>query len=140
MFDFQNELAEISRKFLGKYGIYEYDHMKISKMNNERVIKVCHNFCQENGLMDEFIKYKSSDKLLLSADGPISLYSVKKEVLENFDKLLHDFYKTKTTNFYDETLFVEYLKEKLGNESIEFVKVIEFPINDEYKNIKHYNF
>jgi hypothetical protein len=94
------------------------------------------------------------EKLLLSADGNISLYEVKKEIIDNLDNLLDEFYKTKKTNCYDETLFVKFLIDKKGEDSICFIKVVgmvggtynpetqtvseEFP--EEYRNIKWYNF
>lgn len=58
------------------------------------------------------------ENLLLSADADVSLYRVKKEIMENFDKILADFFKWKKTNCYDETLFVKYVKNKFGNDSI----------------------
>lgn len=96
------------------------------------------------------------DDLLLSADGDISLYHVKKEIIDKFDVILDDFYKWKKTNCYDETLFVKYVKNKYGEESIKFVKIVgcyggklvnnvvvnpnEHDIEEKYKNTKHYNF
>jgi hypothetical protein len=92
--------------------------------------------------------------LLLSADGDISLYKVNNEILNNFDNLIEEFYKWKKTMCYDETLFVKFLKKKLGEDSIEFIKIvghysgkinrktgkIENDIEEEYKETKWYNF
>lgn len=95
------------------------------------------------------------ENLLLSIDGDISLYKVEKEVYEKLDDLLKEFDKWKKTNCYDETLFVEFIKNKYGNDSIEFVKVVgecnagdlneeldrfEDLIEEEYKDTKKINF
>jgi hypothetical protein len=96
----------------------------------------------------------SKENLLLSADGDISLYKVEKEILNNLDELIEEFYKWKKTNCYDETLFVKFLKTKYGENSIEFIKVvglycgyinpktgkIENDIKEEYKKTRWYNF
>ena len=95
------------------------------------------------------------ENLLLSTDGDISLYKVEKEVYEKLDELLKEFDKWKNTNCYDETLFVEFIKNKYGKDSIEFVKVVgecnagdfneeldrfEDLIEEEYKDTKKINF
>lgn len=91
------------------------------------------------------------ENLLLSADGDIFLYKVDKEILENFDELLKKFYSWKKTNIYDETLFVKFLKNRLGKNSIECIKTVgiyedtmkytkEHKIEDEYKDTFWYNF
>jgi hypothetical protein len=96
----------------------------------------------------------SKENLLLSADGDVSLYKVDKEILDNFDKLLDEFYDWKQTSAYDETLFVEFLQTKYGKNSIEFVKVVGYPagrinkqtgeiedvFESDYKDTKWYNF
>ena len=96
----------------------------------------------------------SKEQLLLSTDGDISLYKVDKEIIENFDNLLKDFFLWKRTNCYDETLFVKFLKRKLGEKSIEYIRVvgcckgkinqktglIEDDIEEEFKNAKWFNF
>lgn len=95
------------------------------------------------------------ENLLLSTDGDISLYKVDNEVYKNLDDLVREFDNSKNTNCFDETLFVEFIKKKFGNESIEFIKVVgecnagdfneeldrfEDVIEDEYKNTKKINF
>ena len=95
------------------------------------------------------------ENLLLSTDGDILLYKLKKEVYEKLDDLVKEFDETKNTNCFDETLFVEFIKNKFGNESIEFIKVVgecnagnfneeldrfEDLIEEEYKNTKKINF
>lgn len=97
---------------------------------------------------------EKQDYLLLSADGDISLYKVDKRILQNFDELLDLFFKWKNTKCYDESLFVTYLKKHLGEESISYCKTvgcvggrinestgcIEDEIDEEYKDIKWFNF
>lgn len=92
--------------------------------------------------------------LLLSADGDIYLYEVIPEILNDFEVYLSAFFKWKKTNCYDETLFVSYLKNRLGDSSIFCVKkvgccggkintttgMIEDEIEEQYKDIKWYNF
>jgi hypothetical protein len=97
---------------------------------------------------------KEKEDLLLSHDGDISLYKVDKNILNDLDELLQEFYKWKRTNCYDETLFVKFLRNKFGEKSVEFVKIvgvvggkinqrtgeIEDDIEEEYKETKYYNF
>lgn len=80
--------------------------------------------------------------LLLSADSSIGLYKVNQRILDNLEGILNDFFKWKKTNAYDETLFVIYVKEVYGNESIIFIKIVgHYPeVEKEYKNIKWFNF
>lgn len=80
--------------------------------------------------------------LLLSADGDVGLYKVNKIILDNFDTILADFFKWKKTYHYDETLFVKFIKDKYGDDSVVFKKIVGcYPeIEDEYKNIKWFNF
>lgn len=95
----------------------------------------------------------AKENLLLSADGAISLYKTDKEIMNNLDELIDEFYKWKQTSTFDETLFVKFLKTKYGEKSIEFVKVvdcnskfnpqtgnIEVVIEEEYKETRWYNF
>lgn len=49
------------------------------------------------------------EKLMLSADGDIMLYEVDKQILNDFDNLIKQFFKWKKTNCYDEQLFVSIL-------------------------------
>jgi len=78
--------------------------------------------------------------LALSADGEIKLYQVSKNILDNFDDLLDEFYDWKKTNCYDEQLFVKFLQNKLGTKSIQFVKNLGSDMPKEYENIRWYNF
>ena len=93
--------------------------------------------------------------LLLSADRDISLYNVTNEIFNNLDSLLKEFYNTKNKKYYDEKLFVKFIKNKYGKNSIKFVKVIgkcnagEFDVTldrfsdlvqEEYLNTKRINF
>jgi hypothetical protein len=93
------------------------------------------------------------ENLLLSADGDISLYQADKEILDNFDDLIKEFCEWNTSNCFDETLFVQFLKNKFGEKSIEFVKIagvyaekfnkrggIEYDIEKEYPGTRWYNF
>ena len=95
------------------------------------------------------------ENLLLSADENISLYEIKKELLENLDNLCNEFFECKKTNCYDEVAFVKFIKNKYGNDSIKFIKVVgqccagdfnedldrfEDLIQEEYKNLKRINF
>lgn len=80
--------------------------------------------------------------LLLSADDDIGLYKVNKTILDNFDTILTEFFKWKKTNCYNETLFVKFIKNRYGYESITFEKIVGcYPnVEEEYKNIKWFNF
>lgn len=84
------------------------------------------------------------EKLMLSADGDIMLYEVNKQILDNFDSLIEQFFQWKKTNCYDEQLFTKFLQQKCGNEAIKFIKNLGwFDYNNipkEYENIKWYNF
>lgn len=135
------ELAIISRKFLGINKIYKYGDVKISQMNNDEIIATCYKYCEENGLINEFNKFKNQNNLLLSADGDIGLYHVEKQILDNLEELIGEFYNTKKTNLFNETLFVKFLKKKLGENSIYFVKNVDpDEIDEEYKGAIWYNF
>lgn len=78
--------------------------------------------------------------LALSADGEIKLYEVSKTILESFDDLLEQFFEWKTTNCYDEQLFVKFLQGKLGKGSVKFIKNLGYRMPKEYKHILWYNF
>lgn len=84
------------------------------------------------------------EKLMLSADGDIMLYEVDKQILNNFDNLIEQFFEWKKTNCYDEQLFIKFLQQKYGNNAIKFVKNLGwFDCNNvpkEYENIKWFNF
>ncbi|MDE6142396.1 MAG: hypothetical protein K2G03_07310, partial [Bacilli bacterium] len=82
--------------------------------------------------------------IMLSADGDVLLYKVTKKVLSNFDDLLEQFFNTKTTNCYDEQLFVAFVRKEYGNNSMKFVKNLGIFTNNtipkEYVGIKWFNF
>ena len=84
------------------------------------------------------------EKLMLSADGDIMLYEVDKQILNDFDNLIKQFFKWKKTNCYDEQLFVKFLQQKYGNNVIKFIKNLGwFDCNEvpkEYEHIKWFNF
>jgi len=94
------------------------------------------------------------EKLLLSADDKISLYEVDKNILDNLNELVHEFDKVNKKTIYDERDFVKFLKEKFNNNSINYIKVVGQvkgkydsnikdyvdDIEDEYKDVKHFNF
>lgn len=93
------------------------------------------------------------NKILLSADEDVSLYLVSKDIWDNFDKLIDDFFKWKKTKSYDETLFVKFLRNRFGEESITFVKVVgEYSgepnrifldgkdVTEQYRDIRWFNF
>lgn len=42
------------------------------------------------------------EKLMLSADGDIILYEVEKQILNDFDDLIEQFFQWKKVNCYDE--------------------------------------
>lgn len=81
---------------------------------------------------------------MLSADGDVLLFTVKKEIIDNFDDLLDSFFSSLITKSYDEQLFVEFIKNKYGEDSIRLEKNLgtfdEYNIPMEYKNIKWFNF
>lgn len=78
--------------------------------------------------------------LALSADGEIKLYNVNQKILDSFDDLLDEFYDWKKTNCYDEQLFVKFLQNKFGTNSIQFVKNLGWDLPKEYVNVRWYNF
>lgn len=78
--------------------------------------------------------------LALSADCEIKLYHVNQKILDSFDELLEEFYDCKMTNCYDEQLFVEFLQNKFGTKSIQFVKNLGWNIPKEYGSVRWYNF
>ena len=84
------------------------------------------------------------EKLMLSADGDVMLYEVDKQILNCFDNLLEQFFQWKKTNCYNEQLFVKFLQQRCGKESIKFIANLGWFDNDnipeEYANIKWFNF
>ncbi|MDI9469565.1 MAG: hypothetical protein QM296_05085 [Bacillota bacterium] len=92
-------------------------------------------------------------KILLSADETVSLYKVSEDIWEQFDTLLDDFFKWKKTKYYDETLFVKFLKNRFGETSISFIRTVgEYAgepnmiiqngknVTEQYKDIRWFNF
>ena len=49
---------------------------------------------------------------MLSADGDVILYEVARQILNDLDNLIEEFYEWKKTSCYDEQLFVEFLQQK----------------------------
>lgn len=95
------------------------------------------------------------ENLLLSADEDISLYEIKKELLDILDSLCNEFFECKKMDCYDENAFVKFIKNKYGDDSIKFIKVVgqcsagdfneelerfEDLIQEEYKSAKRINF
>lgn len=84
------------------------------------------------------------EKLVLSADDNVLLYEVKKEIIDDFENIIESFYEWKDTNTYNEQLFVDYIKQTYGDNSIIFIEDLgyfnEFNIPNQYKNIKWFNF
>lgn len=84
------------------------------------------------------------EKLMLSADGDIMLYEVNKNIIEDFNNILENFFRWKKTNCYTEQLFVQFLQNKFGIDSIKFIKNLGWfdykNISEDYKNIFWYNF
>lgn len=104
-----------------------------------------------NITLEAFVLKK--EYILLSADGEVSLYQVTKDIESNLEKVIEDFFKWKTTKSYDETLFVKFLINRFGKDSVSFVEVVGGylgspnsilkdgkDVTEEYKNIKWFNF
>ena len=51
-------LAQISRDFFDKCGVYRYNMIQVKEMDDMSVIHYCHFYCEENNLMNEFKKYR----------------------------------------------------------------------------------
>lgn len=60
---------------------------------------------------------------MLSADGDVLLFTVKKEIIDNFDDLLESFFSSLIIKSYDEQLFIEFIKNKYGEDSIRLEKI-----------------
>ncbi|MCM1226971.1 MAG: hypothetical protein NC320_06015 [Clostridium sp.] len=84
------------------------------------------------------------ENLMLSADGEVILYKVSQNIINDFDNILEQFYSWKKTNYYDEQLFVKFLKKKFGDECIKYIKNLGYVnhsnIPKEYRNTKWFNF
>ncbi len=75
--------------------------------------------------------------LLLSADSGISLYNADASIVKNFEELLHAFPHKEG---YTEQDFITYLKKKLGENAVWYVKDVGNSIGKEYRNVMWYNF
>ena len=75
--------------------------------------------------------------LLLSADSGISLYNADVSIVKNFEELLHTFPHKEG---YTEQDFITYLKKKLGENAVWYVKDVGHSIGKEYRNVMWYNF
>ncbi len=82
---------------------------------------------------------KNKAMLCLSSDGPIGLYFADDVVLTQFDALVDDFPHGPA---FSERDFVAYVKDKIGESAINFVKIVgAYPrIESAYKGVKWHNF
>lgn len=55
--DYYEFTVYISREFLKKHRVYRYRTKKIEEMDDKTVSAVCHWYCEENKLTDEFCCY-----------------------------------------------------------------------------------
>ena len=93
----------------------------------------------------EGISVPGAEPLMLSADGEIGLYMAEREIVENLDDYIEDFYSRLPSHgirVFDETDFVRYLHRKKGAESISLVKTVgnDAELPEEWKGIRWYNF
>lgn len=51
-------LADISREFLKKEGVYKYRMKKISDMEDDEVIRACHSYVEEVRLRDKWLAFR----------------------------------------------------------------------------------
>lgn len=85
----------------------------------------------------EEIQAGGRSRLLLSADSELCLYDVDDSVVKNFEELLHLF---APADGYTEQDFVAYLKQRMGENSIWFVKTVRNSALKEYGDVMRYNF
>lgn len=87
----------------------------------------------------EGISVNNKSKLLLSADGDISLYEVDDRIINEFEELLDSFVHG---SCYNEQDFVDHIKRKCGENAIRFILIAGcYPeLKPEYKNVMWYNF
>ncbi len=52
-------LADISRAFFRYKSVYSFRMQKVDDMSDNDVIKYCHWFCEDNGLVEEFIDFRT---------------------------------------------------------------------------------
>lgn len=64
----ENILAKVSREFFTKHRVHRYRMKKVSEMDDITVIRCCHWFCEEQGLVEEFLTLleEEEEKLKLS--------------------------------------------------------------------------
>jgi hypothetical protein len=101
-----------------------------------KTVALMDTYLQENGFVNDFSEKRLHHEIYMS--------DARKVAPE----------KWKKTNCYDETLFVKFLRNKFGEKSVEFVKIvgmvydkvnprtgkIEDDIEEEYRETRHYNF
>ena len=56
--DTRNLLADISREFFKYKKVYSYKMKKVTEMSDSEVISYCHWFCEDNGIVEEFINFR----------------------------------------------------------------------------------
>lgn len=56
------EIMNYSREFLKLHKVFRYRMIKIDDMSDHEVSRVCHWFCEENNLTQEFIQQMDKDK------------------------------------------------------------------------------
>ena len=59
-------LADISRDFLRQKKLIRYRMRKIAEMSDNEVISCCHHYCEENGLVNEWQRFRSIKENALS--------------------------------------------------------------------------
>jgi hypothetical protein len=135
--------------------LYLSDEMKYNEASDKSKFAEVSKMSENKRFKKDYLQGSmKKENLLLSHDGDIALYKVDKNILDDLDELLKQFYKWKRTNCYDETLFVKFLRNKFGEKSVEFVKIvgvvggkinqrtgeIEDDIEEEYRETRYYNF
>ena len=59
--------AYISREFLKKHKVFRYRTVKIDEMDDNKIINVCHWFCEENNLVQDYRLFLESERNLQNA-------------------------------------------------------------------------
>ena len=54
----EDDIAILSREFLKNHNVIRYRMKKISEMNDQEVIKICHWYCEENNLISEWNDFR----------------------------------------------------------------------------------
>ena len=57
----KDDIAILSREFLKKHNVIRYRMKKISEMNDQEVIKICHWYCEENSLISQWNAFKNKN-------------------------------------------------------------------------------